>query len=445
MPEEMFTTVRRGYDPGEVERAVGQAQAEVADLRRRLEAAEAAAETAKGEASASREALVARESQQPEAPSYEHLGERIGQMLSLAEAEAAEVRDRVLGEVETMRKEAEQEGWAPARCAPRTPPRRRRGPFPRRRRHDGERDAAERDASHARVAEAACTTPRQGRPGGRGLRDQAGSVASARRPRPSCRPSRPTQAELDAMAARRSRTPRPPSSATGRRPRSASPGCSTHADAEEESTPWCPRPAPPPTGCGPSPSELRCRRPAPRRRRVLQHPRCSPPSPAPCPHHRPVRRARRPATAPTPPATRRRRRRSRRVSATGRPPRRGIRTTPAAPGAGASTMSHPSACQCGCPPPGLAPLIRARGGTPTVPAAQMQAGAPLGRRTRRDARATLGRPSPERADPCSSARAGRRGGRLLRLVGLVGLLGDDPSDHAAAVITAWARAILSGA
>ena len=29
MPDEMFTTVRRGYDPTEVERAVGQAQTEV--------------------------------------------------------------------------------------------------------------------------------------------------------------------------------------------------------------------------------------------------------------------------------------------------------------------------------------------------------------------------------------------------------------------------------
>lgn len=106
MPEEMFTTVRRGYDPAEVERAVTQAQGEVAELRRRLEAAEAAAESARAEAATSREALVSREAQEPEAPTYAHLGERVGQILSLAEAEAAEIRDRVVGEVEALRKDA---------------------------------------------------------------------------------------------------------------------------------------------------------------------------------------------------------------------------------------------------------------------------------------------------------------------------------------------------
>ena len=50
MPDEMFTTVRRGYDPAEVERAIGQAQAEAADLRSRLQAAEADAQQARSEA-----------------------------------------------------------------------------------------------------------------------------------------------------------------------------------------------------------------------------------------------------------------------------------------------------------------------------------------------------------------------------------------------------------
>ena len=39
MPEELFTTVRRGYDPAEVERAFSAAQTELAELRRRVEAA----------------------------------------------------------------------------------------------------------------------------------------------------------------------------------------------------------------------------------------------------------------------------------------------------------------------------------------------------------------------------------------------------------------------
>ena len=68
MPEEMFTVTRRGYDPAEVERAIGQAQSEVADLRTRLAAAEAAVEQARAEAATSRDALVSREAQEPELP-----------------------------------------------------------------------------------------------------------------------------------------------------------------------------------------------------------------------------------------------------------------------------------------------------------------------------------------------------------------------------------------
>jgi cell division septum initiation protein DivIVA len=161
MPEEMFTTVRRGYDPSEVERAVGQVQAEVADLRQRLEAAEAAAEQARNEAATSRDALVSREAQEPELPTYEHLGERVGQILALADAEAAEIRDRVLGEVETLRKEAEQEVGALRADADRYAEQTRRDAdadgarilADARKAADGERDAAERDAS-ARRAEA---------------------------------------------------------------------------------------------------------------------------------------------------------------------------------------------------------------------------------------------------------------------------------------------------
>ena len=211
MPEEMFTTVRRGYDPAEVERAVGQAQAEVADLRRRLEAAEAAADTAKGEASASREALVARESQQPEAPSYEHLGERVGQILSLAEAEAAEVRDRVIGEVETMRKEAEQEVGALRADADRYAEDTRRDADAEgarvladaRKAADGERDAAERDAS-ARRSEAEALYEDQRAKAAQAAADFETTLAERRQKATAEFQAQQaaTQAELDAMAAR---------------------------------------------------------------------------------------------------------------------------------------------------------------------------------------------------------------------------------------------------
>ncbi len=73
----------------------------------RLAAAEAAIEQARSEATTSREALVSREAQDPEPTTFEHLGERVGQILSLAEAEASAIRDRVVGEVEALRKDAE--------------------------------------------------------------------------------------------------------------------------------------------------------------------------------------------------------------------------------------------------------------------------------------------------------------------------------------------------
>lgn len=211
MPEDMFTTVRRGYDPAEVERAVGQAQAEADDLRRRLEAAEAAAEAARSEAAASREALIAREAQQPDAPTYEHLGERIGQILSLAEAEAAEIRDRVVGEVETLRKEAEQEVGALRADADRYAEETRRDAdadgarilADARKAADGERDAAERDAS-ARRAEAEALHEDQRAKAAQAAADFETTLAERRQKATAEFQAQQAaiQAELDAMAAR---------------------------------------------------------------------------------------------------------------------------------------------------------------------------------------------------------------------------------------------------
>jgi hypothetical protein len=211
MPEDMFTTVRRGYDPAEVERAVGQAQAEADDLRRRLEAAEAAAEQARSESAAAREALVARESQQPDAPTYEHLGERIGQILSLAEAEAAEIRDRVVGEVETLRKEAEQEVGALRADADRYAEETRRDAdadgarilADARKAADGERDAAERDAS-ARRAEAEALHEDQRAKAAQAAADFETTLAERRQKATAEFQAQQAaiQAELDAMAAR---------------------------------------------------------------------------------------------------------------------------------------------------------------------------------------------------------------------------------------------------
>lgn len=211
MPDEMFTTVRRGYDPAEVERAVGQARSEVEALRQRLETAEAAAEQARAEASAARDALVSRESQEPEAPSYAHLGERVGQILSLAEAEAAEIRDRVLGEVETLRKEAEQEAGALRADADRYAEETRRDAEAEgarvladaRKAADSERDAAERDAS-ARRAEAEAIHEDQRAKAAQAAADFETTLAE-RRQRSTAEfqaQQAAIQAELDAMAAR---------------------------------------------------------------------------------------------------------------------------------------------------------------------------------------------------------------------------------------------------
>ncbi len=211
MPEEMFTTVRRGYDPTEVERALGRAQTEVAELRQRLEGAEAAVEQARAEASTSRDALVSRAAQEPDLPTYEHLGERIGQILSLAEAEADEVRDRVLGEVETLRKDAEAEAGAVRADADRYAEETRRDAQAEtgrlladaRKAADSERDAAERDAS-ARRAEAEALHEDARAQAAQAAADFETTLAERRQRSTSEFQAQQaaTQAELDAMTAR---------------------------------------------------------------------------------------------------------------------------------------------------------------------------------------------------------------------------------------------------
>ncbi len=213
MPDEMFTTVRRGYDPTEVERALGQVQGEVADLRTRLEAAEAAAEQARGEASASREALVSREGQEPELPTYEHLGERVGQILSLAEAEASETRSRVGAEAEAFRKDVEAQVATLRADADRYAEETRRDAEAEgarivadaRKAADSERDAAERDASALR-SEAEALYEDQRAKAAQAAADFETTLAERRQKSTSEFQAQQAaaQAELDAMTARNS-------------------------------------------------------------------------------------------------------------------------------------------------------------------------------------------------------------------------------------------------
>ena len=211
MADQTFRTVMRGYDPTEVDRALGQTRAEVNDLRERIDAAEAAAERARAEAGTAHEALVAREAQESERPTYAHFGERVGQILALAEAEAAEIRDRVLGEVEMVRKEAEGEVQALRTEAERYAEETRRDADAEgarvladaRKAADGERDAAERDASALR-SEAEALYEDQRAKAAQAAADFETTLAERRQKATAEFQAQQaaTQAELDAMTAR---------------------------------------------------------------------------------------------------------------------------------------------------------------------------------------------------------------------------------------------------
>ena len=93
--DHQFRVVLRGYDPADVDRVV-------ADLENRAAAAEHGAdqlraqlEDAHGHAEIARAERSAEAAQAPVQPAtFEHLGARVGQILGLAEEEAAEMRDR---------------------------------------------------------------------------------------------------------------------------------------------------------------------------------------------------------------------------------------------------------------------------------------------------------------------------------------------------------------
>lgn len=97
-PDPPFRLVMRGYDPADVDRALAGLQQRAADA----EASAAEFESRWQQASASAEAGPA------EPPGYDHLGQRIGQILALADEEAKELRDRAHAEAEDVRKLADQ-------------------------------------------------------------------------------------------------------------------------------------------------------------------------------------------------------------------------------------------------------------------------------------------------------------------------------------------------
>ena len=148
-PDPQFRLVMRGYDPADVDRVISglqqraiEAEASVAEIETRLKQARASAAQA----------------EPPEPPTYEHLGERVGQILALADQEARELRERAQAETEEARKLAEQAAVSVRDDADQYSDHRRRDADAEgarvladaRRAADEERDAAERDAAALR-------------------------------------------------------------------------------------------------------------------------------------------------------------------------------------------------------------------------------------------------------------------------------------------------------
>lgn len=111
-----FRTVLRGYDPTEVDRAIGdlckardQARAEAADGSLALGKAQAAVSQLEEQLAGYRTRLAKLESAKEEQPSFSDIGARIGRMLALAEDEASELRTRARAESERLSQEVNAE------------------------------------------------------------------------------------------------------------------------------------------------------------------------------------------------------------------------------------------------------------------------------------------------------------------------------------------------
>jgi hypothetical protein len=147
-PDQQFRIVMRGYDPADVDRVV-------TGLRQRAEEAESSA--TEYEERWKQSTLSASEVETPE-PSFERLGDRVGQILSLAEEESREMRERTQAEAEETRKLADQAAVSTRDEADQYADQRRRDADTEvaqiladaRRSADEERDAAERDAAAMR-------------------------------------------------------------------------------------------------------------------------------------------------------------------------------------------------------------------------------------------------------------------------------------------------------
>lgn len=111
-----FRTVLRGYEPTEVDRAIGdlckardQARAEAADSALTLNKSQAAIAQLEEQLAGYRARLAKLESAKEETPAFSDIGARIGRMLALAEDEATELRQRAQAEADRLTGEATAE------------------------------------------------------------------------------------------------------------------------------------------------------------------------------------------------------------------------------------------------------------------------------------------------------------------------------------------------
>ena len=173
-----FKTVMRGYDPAEVDRRIEELSTAMTSLTQQRDGLAARVQE-----------LYDASSGGGEPPSYEHLGERVGQILSLADTEATELRERAQTEAEAHRSNVHADAAAVRDEADHysleDPERGRgRGRADRRGRPQGRRRAP-RQCRARRVGPAAggrgglrgAACP--GRQGGRRLRDHAGRTPEA--------------------------------------------------------------------------------------------------------------------------------------------------------------------------------------------------------------------------------------------------------------------------
>jgi len=104
--EQGFVVVRRGYDRHQVEDAFAELQDHAIRLDGALDAERGARAQAESEVLGLRADLAAaRQAATPQEPTFEVLGERVGQILALARDEAAELRARAEREVAPLRAE----------------------------------------------------------------------------------------------------------------------------------------------------------------------------------------------------------------------------------------------------------------------------------------------------------------------------------------------------